>query len=363
MNDMNEFIHNILRRFQNPQVIALMIVLLAWLLIVVMFGNALAPLFTALVVAYLLDGMIRFLVRMHFPRPLAFLVVFALFIVLILLLVLVFFPTVAQQLTRLLGELPRITGRLTELLRHVSESATGLVNPDFAENFLLRLAEASQDFIATIVTATLQGIPNLLFVVIYLVLVPFLIFFFLKDKAILIHGFCRFLPQDRALLYRVLRDADIGMGGYIRGKFWEMILIGAATYLVLIVMSFDYAFLLALLTALSVLIPYLGIAAVMVPLVLLSLFQWGMTWDAGKLIIAYSIVQIIDGNILAPLILGEAVRVHPIVIVLAILIFGSLWGLIGVFFAVPIAILIKSVLDAVSLPEHSINGDRDQQSA
>ncbi|HAT49303.1 MAG TPA: AI-2E family transporter, partial [Alphaproteobacteria bacterium] len=117
--------------------------------------------------------------------------------------------------------------------------------------------------------------------------------------------------------------------------------------------DFKYAFLVGLLTGLSVLIPILGLAVVALPVVVLGIFQWGLTWDAINPLIIYAVLQVIDGNILAPMILGETVKVHPTTIMLAVLFFGSIWGLSGVFFAVPLWVLLRSVLDAILFSEES----------
>lgn len=341
------------RHLQDPQVLAMVLVLAAGVLVLNFFGNALAPVFTAVVLAYLLEGMVAVLVRLHLPRTLSVMLVFSLFMLLLILVLFVLAPNLFTQLTRLSAEAPRINETLRELLRRLSESAAGLVNPAFAENLLVWVVESSQTLVTRSITYLLQSIPGLLSLFLYLLLVPFLVFFYLKDKKILLVYLHRYLPEERGLLNQVLGRVDVGIGGYIRGKFWEMVLLGVATYLVFVVMEVQYAFLLALLTGLSVLIPFLGVAAVTVPVMVLGLIQWGLTWDALNPLVAYAILQVIDGSVVAPLILGEAVDLHPTTIIVSVLFFGSLWGLLGVFFAVPLAILIKNVAESLSSPPES----------
>jgi len=108
----------------------------------------------------------------------------------------------------------------------------------------------------------------------------------------------------------------------------------------------QYALLLAVLTGLSVLIPYIGAAAVTIPVALVALFQWGPTADFYYVLLAYGIIQALDGNLLAPLLFSEVVNLHPVAIIVAILVFGGLWGFWGVFFAIPLATLINAVLRA-----------------
>ena len=97
---------------------------------------------------------------------------------------------------------------------------------------------------------------------------------------------------------------------------------------------------------LSVVIPYIGAAIVTLPVAMIAFFQWGWTNEFFYLMLAYGIIQALDGNVLVPLLFSEAVNLHPIAIIVAVLVFGGLWGFWGVFFAIPLATLIKAVMNA-----------------
>ncbi|MEO5340640.1 MAG: AI-2E family transporter [Magnetococcus sp. MYC-9] len=345
-----------LRRLRDAQVAGLILALILGVLVLFFFGQALAPYFTAVVIAYLLEGVVRALRRIHCPRLLAVTLVFGLFLLTLSLLLFVLLPTLVTELVRISEEIPRITLTFKQLSRRLTESAAGYLNPEQVESMLLYLVDNSQEWVAKSVTFLLRGVPGLISVALYLFLVPFLVFFFMKDKEQLLAAFSRYLPGDRSLLDRVLREVNAGVGGYIHGKFWEMLLLGVSSYIAFALIGFHYAFIVGLLTGLSVLIPFLGLAVVTVPVVVLGVFQWGVTWDAANPLILYGILQLIDGNVVAPMILGETVHVHPTTIMLAVLLFGSLWGVIGVFFAVPLVVLVKSVLEALLPPPRVATG-------
>ncbi len=339
------------RRLHDPQVAGLVLALIAGVLVLSFFGQALAPYFTALVLAYLLEGVTRGLQRLHCPRLLAVLLVFGLFLLILNLLLFVLLPALVVELARISEEIPRITATFKQLSRQLTESANGFLNPEQIESMLLYLLDNSQEWVAKSVTFLLRGVPGLIFVTLYLLLVPFLVFFFMKDKDLLLQAFSRYLPAERGLLNRVLQEVNAGVGGYVRGKFWEMMSLGLASYVAFAIIDFQYAFIVGVLTGLSVLIPFLGLAVVTVPVVVLGIFQWGVSWEAVNPLIIYSILQLVDGNVVAPLILGETVKVHPTTIMLAVLLFGSMWGVVGVFFAVPLVVLVKSVLEALIPPK------------
>jgi putative permease len=93
-------------------------------------------------------------------------------------------------------------------------------------------------------------------------------------------------------------------------------------------------------------VPYIGAVVVTVPVILVAWFQWGWSPEFIWLGVAYTVVQALDGNILVPLLFSEVVNLHPVAIIVAVLVFGGLWGFWGVFFAIPLATLVHAILIA-----------------
>jgi len=166
----------------------------------------------------------------------------------------------------------------------------------------------------------------------------------LKDKALILDVISRVLPRDRGLAGQVWQEMHQQVSNYIRGKVLEMIVVSIATWIGFLAIGMDYALLLAVLVGFSVLIPYVGALVVTIPVVGVGLAQWGMSGDFWTMIIVYLLIQGLDGNILVPVLFSEAVNLHPLVIILSVVIFGGLWGFWGVFFAIPLATLIKAVV-------------------
>ncbi|MEO5365702.1 MAG: AI-2E family transporter [Magnetococcus sp. WYHC-3] len=335
-------------RFTHPQVVALLVVTLTVFVIISWFGKALAPYLTAAAFTFFLDDLVLVLNRMKIPRPVAVLLVFGLFLLSLIIIFIVLIPMMVQQLKSLLAEIPRLTVMLKEQLRLLAESASGVINREIIENMLVRGMESAQDFMADVATYLVFGVPGIITVLVYVVLVPFLVFFFLLDKRSLMETYItRFIPRERHLIDSVLADANRGIGGYMRGKIWETLILGILSYFTFFFMDLRFAPLLGILTGLSVLIPFIGLAVVAVPVVIAGLVQFGPTFDGVLPLIAYAVVQLVDANILQPIILGETVKVHPTTIILAALFFGSLWGILGVFVAIPLAVVVRSLVNAI----------------
>jgi len=193
---------------------------------------------------------------------------------------------------------------------------------------------------------SLSCLPMLVSVMIYLVLVPILVFFFLEDREQIGQWFRSYLPRERSLITQVAQEMNQQIANYIRGKFIEIIICGVVTYIAFAYLGLNYAALLALLVGLSVVVPYIGAVVVTVPVALIGLFQWGWSDQFLYLVVVYGIIQALDGNVLVPLLFSEAVNLHPVAIICAVLLFGGLWGFWGVFLAIPLATLFKAVINA-----------------
>ena len=141
-------------------------------------------------------------------------------------------------------------------------------------------------------------------------------------------------------------EMDMQFANYVRGKAIEILIVGVASYGLFLWLGLNYAALLALLVGLSVLVPYVGATVVTIPVLLVGYMQWGLSNDFLWLFISYGVIQFLDGNLLVPILFSEVVNLHPVFIIVSVLLFGGIWGFWGVFFAIPLATLVKAVFNA-----------------
>jgi putative permease len=197
-----------------------------------------------------------------------------------------------------------------------------------------------------VLSASIASIPTALSWVVFIVLVPILVFFVMKDKQQLVGWAGNFLPRNRPLMIKIWREMDLQLSNYIRGKALEIFLVGSVSFLVFNLLELDFALLLAVLVGLSVVIPYIGATVATLPIVAVAYVQWGFGSEFYTVMIAYGVIQLIDGNLLSPIIFSETNNLHPVAIIAAVLVFGGIWGLAGVFFAIPLATFIKAIINA-----------------
>ena len=187
------------------------------------------------------------------------------------------------------------------------------------------------------------GFSAIMNALIFLILTPILVFFFLKDKSEMLSYVTYFLPNKRILLSQIWNDLNTQLFGYVRGKALEMLIVGSVTTLAFLILGVNYSVILGILVGMSVLIPLFGAILVTIPVVAIGLFQWGLDTSFFIFLFIYLLIQILDGNVLFPLLMGNEVNLHPVLIILAILVFGGIWGFWGLLLAVPIATLIRAV--------------------
>jgi putative permease len=334
------------RYFTDPQASLLVVLLAAAFILIYFLGSMLAPLLAAVIFAYLLEGAVSRLEKHNVPRLLAVNLVFLMFLVFMAFMLVVLLPLLSQQASELLQELPGMINSGQELLMRLPKEYPEVISEDAVREVIITFRGAISGMGQGILTFSVASIPAIIAVLVYLVLVPLMIFFFLKDKALILNWMRRFLPTDRHLVSHLWEEMDAQIGNYVRGKVYEIIIVGVTAYLVFqLLFDLNYAPLLALVVGLSVLIPYIGAAVVTIPVALVGYFQFGLGAEWTWLLVAYLVLQFLDGNVLVPILFSDVVNLHPIAIIVAILVFGGLWGFWGVFFAIPLATLVKALIN------------------
>jgi len=339
------------RYFLEEEPVLLLLLLAVGLVLLLTIGDILTPVLAAIVLAYLMQGISNFVTDRGLPNwvgvSFAFLVFMGLFFGFLFLLL----PLVWRQLASLSAELPRMIEQGRTWLAVLPEEYPDLLSERQIGEAVAMAQRELASLGQSIVTFSLASIPLLVLVLVYAILVPLLVFFFLKDRSAILTWFGGFLPRKRPLLNRIWAEMNDQISNYARGKLIEILIVGTVSYVAFVSLGLNYPALLGLLVGLSVIIPYIGATVVTVPVAMIALFQWGLTSEFYTVLAVYLVIQALDGNVLVPLLFSEAVNLHPVAIILAVLFFGGIWGMWGVFFAIPLATLVKAVINAWPRPE------------
>lgn len=336
------------RHFSNPQVVVLALALLLVFGLIIYFGNILTPILAAVILAYLLESVVRSLEKWRIPRLLAVIVVMCVTLVSALLLLVGTVPPLVRQASEIVSDqLPQLIIDSRDYLNALPQQYPQIVSTAqvqmLTQDLERQVATLGKDMLAF----SKSLVTNLITVGIYAVIIPIMVFFMLKDKKMLLAWLGHFLSKDSYLLEQVWRDVDGKIGSYVRGKFAEIGIVWVVSFITFSALELNYAMLLSFLVGLSVIIPYVGAVVVTVPVLLIAFLQWGAGGQFLSLAIAYTVIQALDGNVLVPILFSEAVSLHPVAIIVALVFFGGIGGAWGVFFAIPLATLVQAVLKAL----------------
>ena len=330
----------------DRQVVLLVGLLLTAFLAIYFFGNMVAPVLAAIVLAFLLDGPVSWLNRKGASHLLSVIFVFVMFIFLAIIAFFTILPPITRQVVQFVGQLPNMLTAVEDRTRGFLEQYPEMFDQAYIEDFLNSLRAEILDGAQKLLEFSVSNITGLIAFFVYVILVPVMVFFLMKDKEKILAWIASCLPADRKLADQVWDEGIKKAGDYARGKVLEIIIVGVTAWIAFWALGLQYAAFLAFLTGISVLIPYIGAAVVTLPVAVVAYFQWGFSGEFAAAVIVYLVLQALDGNVLVPVLFSEVVKLHPIAIILAILVFGGLWGFWGVFFAIPLATLAHAVIRA-----------------
>mgnify|MGYP001228548858 FL=1 len=329
------------RFFSNEESVYFAILLIFSFLFIIFFGNVLLPVIISIVIAFLLNGFMTTLLRFNISQKLSLSITLIVFFGFYLSLFMAL-PSIGAEINNLLQNLPTIVSSfqqtLIEMNNYFSEEDIDQIFANLSNQISILLSSA---------LGQLAGTVSLMFnAILYAIMIPLMVFFFLKDKSILLPFASIILPKENGFMQSVFSEMNDQLFNYVTGKFIEMLVVATASYILFAFLGLPYAVLIAILVGLSVIIPIFGAILVTIPVVLIGLYEWGLTENFYWLLGFYLLIQILDGNVLVPILFSTRNNLHPVVIIIAVLFFGGIWGFWGLFFAIPLATFIKAIINS-----------------
>jgi putative permease len=341
------------RKFSDPNAMMLLMLIIVTAVILLVWGGILLPVIVSAIIAYLLDWPVTHLHKRGINRTLATSITLIIFLLISILMLVGLVPIISKQSINLVQELPLIWDSAQTWLASLPRKYPDLIEVDYIKNAMASVNQRMVGIGQQVISISVSSIGNIAALLIYMILVPLMVFFMLKDKELFLNSISKVLPNERRLISQVGEEMNLQIANYIRGKVIEILIVGGVTSVAFTFMDLRYSLLLGVLVGFSVLIPYIGAAVVTIPVAIVALFQFGVTPEFWYLMLVYAIIQALDGNLIVPVLFSEAVSLHPLYIIIAVLVFGGMWGFWGVFFAIPLATLVKAVMTAWSSPTHS----------
>tara|TARA_B100001109_G_scaffold171473_1_gene140075 strand:+ start:1887 stop:2948 length:1062 start_codon:yes stop_codon:yes gene_type:complete len=353
---MIKHLNNLFKRiFNNEETVIFSLVIFFVLILFSIYTAILTPFIISIVVAYLLVGLQKKIQTYNVSERIAAIIAFSIFIIVGAAMFMWLIPLIYVQLQSFVLDLPRLYDDFINFITAMSVTFPDLVNSDQISVFFQSVSSELSSITQNLVTSSIAGIQSTISVLLYIILFPILVYFFFFDRKNIVNGLSKVIPGDKTMLSKISSEMDTQLSNYVRGKAIEIIVVGLLAAILFYSFGLKYSALLAFLVGISVLIPYVGAFVVTIPIVIIGLLEFGLGSQFYLLIALYLLLQFIDGNILVPIIFSEAVKLHPLIIIFAVFLFGSMFGFWGVFFSIPLATFIKAVWN--SWPGVSIQND------
>lgn len=312
----------------------------------VIFKAILTPLVIAVIIAYLLNPIVSLLHQRNVPRGIAVILIYFTFSLMLIVFLVNAIPAFMKQSKDLIEHVPELVKTYQGWMYEINDHKHDL--PESMRISVDRALMNADKKTSAFFTGLLDGASGILSSMIHFLVIPFLVFYLLKDMKMLQKGILLLVPrQKRKELARLFADIDEALGNYISGQLMVCFIVGALAYVGYRLIDMPYAIILALLITITNIIPYFGPMIGAAPSILVALtISWKL---AIWVLVVNLVVQILEGNLISPWIMGKRLHLHPILIIFALLVGGEAGGLVGLIFAVPIVAVLRVILHHVVL--------------
>ncbi|OPX34595.1 hypothetical protein B1H10_03280 [candidate division KSB1 bacterium 4484_188] len=309
-----------------------------------LFLYSIAPLVKIIIIsallAYILDPLASMLEARGLSRTLSTLVVFSFIILILIGFVLLLLPVISNEVQAIQEGVAN--GQASELLTRMEQSIQS--NLQFLGLQQINLAEKTQTFLSDFGQEILGYLLNAVSLVTNLILIPFIMFFLLKDGPDIKKAFISLVPNRYfEFSLNLVHKTDLQLGNYLRGQFLDALIIGVLSVIALWLLGVNYFFVIGAFAGLANLIPYIGPVAGAIPAIIVSIMQTGNLSMVLWIALAFAAVQLADNVLVQPLVVAKTVNLHPLIVLLVVIIGGQFFGILGMLLAVPTTGVIKVV--------------------
>ncbi|CEG24139.1 pheromone autoinducer 2 transporter [Planococcus massiliensis] len=307
----------------------------------VIIATVFAPIVIAGLLYYILRPLLKLLTR-YIPKLAGIALIFSLIAIILISITYFLGPLLKGQVTSLAELAPETIEEVTtDSGQAVSKFEFAGVSGTELKNYLTSYTEDLSDGLLENVMGILGMLMN---VAVVLIVVPFILFFLLKDDEKLNPHLMKYLPEEHRLEGRkLLRDLDQTLSDYIVGQAIVAFTVGVLMYIGYIIIGLDYAFTLAVFAMFLIIVPFLGPLIGIIPAIFVALMS-GEPLMAVKVLVVLLVVQQLEGNLVTPNIMGSRLNIHPLTIILLLLIAAALYGFVGILIAIPLYAVLKTVV-------------------
>lgn len=315
--------------------------------LVIVLSTLAPPIILAFIAFYLLNPIVNLLERIKIKRIWGIILIILAFLGIVTGLAIISVPAIQSQISDLIKDFPGYIETVSNGFQSfISNSIFEPYYEDARAWFDTNLGEIP-DKVGGYISSAIDGITGfasaLTTIVVSMITFPFVLFFLLKDAERFKYYFLGLFPKKfRDDVVIILRNMDTQVGSYIRGQIFVALCIGVLLFIGYLVIGLKYAIILAIIAAVTSVVPYLGPIIAIAPAIVIAIVT--SPWMLLKLAIVWAIVQFLEGNFISPNVMGKTMKTHPITIMFVLLVAGKLFGLIGVILGIPAYALLQVIV-------------------
>lgn len=304
----------------------------------------LTPFLIAMIISYMLNPIVSKLVDRGVPRGTSVVIIYFIFFTLLAVVLVNSIPVFIHQVKDFVETLPDTVGRVETWIKNINDGRKGM--PEAVQKAIDTNLVRFEDSVTRFITDFLGSVGNTLEQILTALVIPFLVFYMLKDLKIMERTAVTIFPSKyRKELVQLIKSIDDALGNYIRGQLLVMLAVGTLVYIGYLIVGMPYSLMLALIVAVTNIIPYVGPFIGAAPAIILAFTISPVM--ALKVTVVNLIVQQLEGNLIAPQIVSKSLNLHPLLIILALLLGGEVGGIVGLILAVPVVAVMKVILEHV----------------
>jgi len=346
---------------------AILFLYAAWFISLI--ASTLVPFLVAMVLAFIFDPCVTYLEKKGMSRTKATGILMLILFLLSVIILLVILPALIQETTGFVKQIPAITQKLEKWfmsLQHLEDEDVPK-QLQWLKNLLNSYREippAIQDFIDSILSEVEKSVPHItkkvssflgdifssilmvILGILNLLIIPVFMFYMLKEAPEIKNFAVSLIPfKYKENVISISSEIFLSLTNYIRGQIIVACVVGTLSAVALYILGIKYALLIGVIAGASNIIPYLGPIIGATPAVLVSLFKDDPVVSVISVIVAFAIIQTLESSVITPRILGESLKLPPLLIMLAIIVGGKLHGFLGMLLAIPCVCVLKVLFD------------------
>lgn len=319
----------------------------------IILSDIMLAIILSIILAYFLNPLVNYLQKKGLKRTVSTAIVYIGIVIILAILLVSFIPRTGKEIKNLAENLSIYISNFNTFIDKIYAGYSNVLGdtPELLQS-IEKVIESNtqklQDSISSGLTNLITGISGFLSKAVTLILIPIITFYFLVDKNYFVKKLKEHIPEKyKDDIFTLSHQINDVMNQFIKGRLLMAIFVGTMTAIFLLIMDVQFAIVIGFITAIADIVPYIGPFLGFLPAVILAFFSSPLKalWVA----IFFVVIQWVENNILAPKVLGQSIGLHPLTVLLALIIGGGIFGVLGMILAVPVTaimmILVKFIIN------------------